>query len=402
MSKIVGSNLDNEYPLASHRPARTVKRELTQTKQVKTKDEMMKTGVREKNNPDVYGGALIENNIKANLIVSRKPARGHALSAIKLKSGLVNVPEAPLRHPFKEEKDFGIIPNQPLKNVTQKPESKDTLTSFPSPEDQEAFLNRDKDSVKTYGPQNRDVRRAYPKDGPKEGIPINPNFPTINPYVADHALLGNVLTHEECDQILEWKNDTVNFHMHPATIAGTSGDEKFVKQKGAYTEEYLKETGYSSSEEYDKNYRVCNMWMDRRATEEQAEIKDPIMNKIIGAVIDFNNRHFKFDIGGVLSPEWPTLIEYNVGGHYDYHVDMFHTETTPVPACRKVSFSVWVDQMGKDYEGGDLLFMGAPMEDRPNKGDITIFPAYLTHKVTPVTKGQRNVIVGWIHGNSFR
>ena len=66
MSKIVGSNLDNEYPLASHRPARTVKRELTQTKQVKTKDEMMKTGVREKNNPDVYGGALIENNINKN------------------------------------------------------------------------------------------------------------------------------------------------------------------------------------------------------------------------------------------------------------------------------------------------------------------------------------------------
>ena len=56
MSKIVGSNLDNEYPLASHRPARTVKRELTQTKQVKTKVE------------EVYGNAA-ENAGRAHLLM---------------------------------------------------------------------------------------------------------------------------------------------------------------------------------------------------------------------------------------------------------------------------------------------------------------------------------------------
>jgi PKHD-type hydroxylase len=36
------------------------------------------------------------------------------------------------------------------------------------------------------------------------------------------------------------------------------------------------------------------------------------------------------------------------------------------------------------------------------KGDCIVFPAFMTHKIHPVTKGQRNVIVGWLHGDSFK
>ena len=81
---------------------------------------------------------------------------------------------------------------------------------------------------------------------------------------------------------------------------------------------------------------------------------------------------------------------------------MFYTETTPIPACRKLSMSILLNQVGEDYEGGELEFMGNLGVVVANKGDCILFPAYMTHRVLPVTKGQRNVIVGWLHGESFK
>ena len=55
----------------------------------------------------------------------------------------------------------------------------------------------------------------------------------------------------------------------------------------------------------------------------------------------------------------------------------------------------------EDYEGGEIEFMGNLGLIKPNKGDCLVFPSYMTHRVLPVTKGQRNVLVGWLHGDSF-
>ena len=56
------------------------------------------------------------------------------------------------------------------------------------------------------------------------------------------------------------------------------------------------------------------------------------------------------------------------------------------------------------YEGGDLQFMinnkivNAPRE----KGTIIIFPSFVMHRVTPITKGTRQSIVGWVSGPPYR
>tara|TARA_R100000231_G_scaffold138657_1_gene117522 strand:+ start:599 stop:721 length:123 start_codon:yes stop_codon:yes gene_type:complete len=39
---------------------------------------------------------------------------------------------------------------------------------------------------------------------------------------------------------------------------------------------------------------------------------------------------------------------------------------------------------------------------RRQKGSIIFFPSYMVHAVTPVTKGVRNALVGWVNGNPFR
>lgn len=59
-----------------------------------------------------------------------------------------------------------------------------------------------------------------------------------------------------------------------------------------------------------------------------------------------------------------------------------------------------------EYEGGNLDFEikrknntgHLPMK----QGSIAIFPSFVLHKVTPVTKGVRYSLVGWVYGPPFQ
>lgn len=95
------------------------------------------------------------------------------------------------------------------------------------------------------------------------------------------------------------------------------------------------------------------------------------------------------------------FTKYDVGEKYDWHIDtIWNQEDT-----RKISFSLLLND---DFEGGDLQFeIGSPgTEERittvkMKKGDIVFFPSYLWHRVTPVTRGERYSLVGWVRGPNF-
>ena len=57
-----------------------------------------------------------------------------------------------------------------------------------------------------------------------------------------------------------------------------------------------------------------------------------------------------------------------------------------------------------EYEGGELkLYNGhEPITIKREKGLIVFFPSYTLHEVTPVTKGERYTLVGWVHGPAFK
>jgi len=72
---------------------------------------------------------------------------------------------------------------------------------------------------------------------------------------------------------------------------------------------------------------------------------------------------------------------------------------------RKLSISLQLSQHGTDYEGAELLLGGC----RPQEGDVmlqqgtlTIFPSWLQHKVTPLTKGNRWSWTYWFTGPPWR
>lgn len=76
---------------------------------------------------------------------------------------------------------------------------------------------------------------------------------------------------------------------------------------------------------------------------------------------------------------------------------------------RKISATINLNVPG-DYEGGNLKFdLGDHTTDRFHEvteirpqGSIIVFPSFLKHQVTPVTKGTRYSLVAWMLGKPFK
>ena len=102
----------------------------------------------------------------------------------------------------------------------------------------------------------------------------------------------------------------------------------------------------------------------------------------------------------VLEHKWHqdhTLFNYNKHTESIEHVyDMQHQFN------RKISFSLLLND---DYEGGELQILKHPsgLTKVPKKaGTLVIFDSNCYHRVTPVKKGRRDVLVGWVIGPRWR
>ena len=122
--------------------------------------------------------------------------------------------------------------------------------------------------------------------------------------------------------------------------------------------------------------------------------------KLMDMAVQANNALWHFDLYSV-----PDLIQYTEyyateNGHYTWHQD-FGPGT---PSLRKVSITVQLS--GPDeYEGGDLEYWkgGNDIIKAPrDKGLVFIFPSYMMHRVTPITKGTRRSFVLWVGGEHYK
>jgi PKHD-type hydroxylase len=87
-------------------------------------------------------------------------------------------------------------------------------------------------------------------------------------------------------------------------------------------------------------------------------------------------------------------------GHYTWHIDT--SARFNGGHVRKLSFSLGLSHR-HEYEGGSLeiKYGCKPFEYKIGKGDMVVFPSFLLHRVTPVTKGVRKTLVGWGRGPNF-
>ena len=93
---------------------------------------------------------------------------------------------------------------------------------------------------------------------------------------------------------------------------------------------------------------------------------------------------------------------YREGHFYKPHRDF----DPSCPSLRKLSVTVQLSD-SHHYEGGDFVlwdFFGNKVEDPKwrDKGTVLIFPSFLKHEVTPVTKGTRMSLVQWYIGPEWR
>ena len=120
-----------------------------------------------------------------------------------------------------------------------------------------------------------------------------------------------------------------------------------------------------------------------------------IFEKISHAVALANADYYRYNLLGITHGLQLLHYKSEENGHYDWHMDCGDGD-----ACtRKISISIPLTKRN-EYEGGDLEINnnGTLIKATDEQGSITLFPSYLMHRVSPVTKGERWVIVIWIHG----
>lgn len=112
-------------------------------------------------------------------------------------------------------------------------------------------------------------------------------------------------------------------------------------------------------------------------------------------VVHSLNRRYRFRLSGFTEPFH--FITYVPGGHFDWHSDLAAGQTS----TRKLSISVQLSDPA-DYDGGDLEFCPhGPVAEFRGLGNALAFPAYIPHRVSPVTRGVRHALIVWVHGPAF-
>ena len=116
----------------------------------------------------------------------------------------------------------------------------------------------------------------------------------------------------------------------------------------------------------------------------------------LAALFHEANRHYGFELVGFVD-----ALQYTVYGaeeHFDWHLDLGPGSTS----ARKLSMSIQLSEPG-EYDGGALEFVSMPPHgEAMRRGTAIIFPSFLGHRVTPVTRGVRRSLVAWAYGPTFR
>ena len=122
-----------------------------------------------------------------------------------------------------------------------------------------------------------------------------------------------------------------------------------------------------------------------------------LYQRIADVAFQCNSQMYGFELRGFMQPL--QLTRYGVEDFFEWHMD-FHAG--PI-SHRKLSVTVQLSEPDS-YEGGNLQFMiNHKHVDAPRaRGSVVVFPSFIHHRVTPITRGVRQSIVGWISGAPFR
>lgn len=127
-----------------------------------------------------------------------------------------------------------------------------------------------------------------------------------------------------------------------------------------------------------------NKFIDQHSSEYNYCIE--IVNKALQKSNRFKTTYAMKDI------TQPMLTEYEVGGHYDLHIDSVEINNLRTDH----SMTLFLNEPS-EYEGGELVLNLSDVEYRVKEpaGMLVIYPTGLLHEVTEVTSGYRRVAIMW-------
>jgi PKHD-type hydroxylase len=118
---------------------------------------------------------------------------------------------------------------------------------------------------------------------------------------------------------------------------------------------------------------------------------------------------WNFDI---TEPEQVQIGRYKENQFYNQHIDCFVKGSDiidigngsgfviPIKNQRKISASLILNDES-EYDGGDLFILDETVKVR-KQGTIIVFPSFMAHRVTPVTRGVRYSAVCWMLGPKWK
>jgi Rps23 Pro-64 3,4-dihydroxylase Tpa1-like proline 4-hydroxylase len=204
---------------------------------------------------------------------------------------------------------------------------------------------------------------------------LNKNF-TNSFFPLGFFEVKNFLTDEEIQSI----------HKHAESLLFMNGAIMADKEQ---TPSFLR---YDGEKKGARDSKICWLYPKNNET-----IKS-IYRKIFGKIIEINDDIYKFNLTDVETFQYTV---YSDGQFYDKHLDLDH-QLNAGNVQRKLSFSIQLTNP-TEYEGGELLAYNGKdsVSASKEKGTIIFFPSFTLHEVTPVTKGTRKSLVGWVHGPKF-
>jgi PKHD-type hydroxylase len=117
-----------------------------------------------------------------------------------------------------------------------------------------------------------------------------------------------------------------------------------------------------------------------------------LYDRLMRVIADVNRQLWKFDLESLQPIQY---AEYGEGEFYNWHMDLGENASTQ---RRKISITAQLDDPST-YEGGDLEFWaGSVRQAARDRGSVIVFPSYLLHRVTPVTRGLRRSLAAWALG----
>jgi len=180
--------------------------------------------------------------------------------------------------------------------------------------------------------------------------------------------------------------------------------KQFVQKKSGIPDKQFENlSNYAKNLNYD-NLKLTSKRYSKKvfplaAKLEKKEETKWLYEKLYDMLISVNEETWNYDLLGFYEDFWYVVYDSNLCHEMNWHYDMGSTNVMP----RKLSMTLQLNDP-KEYDGGDLDIMGPgePFSTEKEKGLLTVFPSYIPHRVTRVTRGIRKVIVAFAYGPHFR